>query len=383
MSQACTRREYFARSAGALAAGLSAAMTPLRSQIASKKGPHDYLIVEGHRDIWEFNDRFRLTRQAKTSPLKDHLLPRFLDGGLDVVVMPAGGDSVDERGDDPRLLEGSLRVVDMLLWEIEKTNGVVSVIRTKADLPTKPERTRMRIFLDLEGGASIQYQEPEPEFHPDRRLAMLRNFFRLGVRGMQLTHNGRNMLGVGIGEGKIGHPLSEFGVEVVHEMNRMGMLIGVSHLSAAGIEQVVKLTKHPIVSTHTNLQAFLKPVNPRQHSDEEVKQIASTGGVVGMRYIASQTTYELLADQIEHVVKIAGENHAAIGWLGHDVDHPYTGELPELPGSRKGAGVEGQTMFQHWSSFIELLAKRGFRDEQIAKFIGGNFLRVMREVLPA
>ena len=232
-----------------------------------------------------------------------------------MVVIPAGGDSVDERGDNPRLLEGSLRVLDMLLLEVERTNGVVSIIRTKADPPTKPDRNRVKFFLDIEGGASIQYDEPEPEFHRDRRLAMLRHFFRLGCRGMQMTHNGRNMLGVGIGEGKVGHPMSEFGVEVVHEMNRLGMVIGVSHLSSAGVAHIAKLSKHPIVSTHQNLQAFLKAENPLHLSDEEVKQIASTGGVVGMRYIKGQAGYELLADEIAYIVKLVGEDHAAIGWL--------------------------------------------------------------------
>ena len=383
MRHRSTRRECLAAWLGAWTAGLLPETTRARAQAPANKGPYDYLIVEGHRDIWEFNDRFRLTRRAQTSPLKDHLLPRLLEGGLDVVIMPAGGDSVAERGDDPRLLEGSLRVVDMLLSEMEKTNGVVSLIQTKADLPAKPDRTKLSIFLDLEGGASIQYQEPEPEFHPDRKLAMLRNFFRLGVRGMQLTHNGRNMLGVGIAEGKAGHPLSEFGVEVVREMNRLGMLIGVSHLSAKGIEHAVQLSSQPIVSTHTNLQAFLKPANPRQHSDEEVRQIASTGGVAGMRYIEGETSYDLLADEIEYIVKLVGEDHVGVGWLGHDVGHPHTGELPELANGRQGTGVEGETMYEHWNKFIGLLGKRGFNEQQIAKFVGGNFLRVMREVLPA
>ena len=384
MSHTSTRRDFLFQYSGALAAGMAVASAPLRAQTgSSEKGPYGYLIVEGHRDIWEFNDRVRLSPRAKTSALKDHLLPRLLEGGVGVVVIPAGGDSVDERGDDPRLLEGSLRVLDMLLLEVERTNGVVSIIRTKADLPTKPDRNRVKFFLDIEGGASIQYDEPEPEFHRDRRLAMLRHFFRLGCRGMQMTHNGRNMLGVGIGEGKVGHPMSEFGVEVVHEMNRLGMLIGVSHLSSAGVAHIAKLSKHPIVSTHQNLQAFLKAENPLHLSDEEVKQIASTGGVVGMRYIKGQAGYELLADEIAYIVKLVGEDHAAIGWLGHDVGSTRaTGDLPELPNARKGTGVEGETMFQHWTTFIDLLHKRGFNEEQIAKFIGGNFLRVMKQVLP-
>jgi membrane dipeptidase len=360
---------------------MSTAAFPRCARAASVKGPHDYLIVEGHRDIWEFNDRFRLTPRAKTAPLRDHLLPRLLEGGLDVVIIPAGGDSVAERGGEPRLLEGSLRVVDMLLTEIEKTNGVVSIIKTKSDVPTQPERGRVRIFLDLEGGASIQYQEPEPEFHPDRRLAMLRNFFRLGVRGLQLTHNGRNMLGVGIAEGKVGTPLSEFGVEVVREMNRLGMMVGVSHLSAAGIDHVTKITTKPVVSTHTNLQRFIN--TPRQHSDREVKAIASTGGIVGVRYIAGQTDYEFLADEIDYMVQLVGVEHVGVGWLGHDVGHPRTGMLPELPDAPKFSGVEGETMFQHWSRFIGILNQRGYSEQQMALILGGNYLRIWRDILPA
>ena len=266
MSSQSTRRSFLLQSSGALAVGMGAGLSPLTAQTgagqgaaAGGKGPYDFVIVEGHRDIWEFNDRVRLSPRAKTFTLKDHLLPRLLEGGVTMTIIPAGGDSVDERGDDPRLLEGSLRVVDMLLMEIEKTNGAAVLVRTKADLPTKPDRTKVRIFLDIEGGASIQVQEPEPEFHPDRKLAMLRHFFRLGVRGMQLTHDGRNMLGVGTGEPQPGHPLSEFGVEVVREMNRLGMVVGVSHLSSAGIAHVCKLTTQPILSTHPT---YARPAIP-------------------------------------------------------------------------------------------------------------------------
>jgi membrane dipeptidase len=277
-------------------------------------------------------------------------------------------------------LEGSLRVVDMLLTEIEKTDGAVSIIRTTADLPTRPDRNHVRVFLDLEGGSPIQYQEPEPEFHPERRLAMLRNFFRLGVRGMQLTHNGRNMLGVGIAEGKVGSRLSEFGVEVVREMNRLGMMVGVSHLSAAGIDHATKISTKPVVSTHTNIQRFIN--TPRQHSDDEVKAIASTGGIVGVRYIAGETEYGLLADEIDYLVRLVGAEHVGIGWLGHDIGHPRPGMVPARTNAPKPSGTEGETMFQHWHRLIGVLEKRGYSEQQIALFLGGNFLRIWKDILP-
>lgn len=375
MARQLTRRSFIAGTgalAGRAAVGSGTARQP-------RIGPHQFIIVEGHRDIWEFNDRFALREDSQNSPLRDFLLPRLLEGGVDVVVVPAGGDSVPQRAGSERPLEGSLRVVDMLHSEIEKTGGQASIIRTSGDLPTSPGRNHLRFFLDLEGGASIEI-DPEPDYHPDRRLALLRNFFRLGVRGMQLTHHGRNQLGDGFWEGKLSGRLSRFGVEVVQEMNRLGMMIGVSHLSANGIFHVAEITEKPIASTHTNLQKFID--TPRQHSDEEVKAIASTGGLVGIRYIEGRTSYQLLADEIDYMIDLVGVEHVAVGWLGHDEGHPSVGHVPGFTRAPAPSGVEDQTMFDHWSRFISILEQRGYRENQIGLILGGNFLRIWKEILP-
>jgi membrane dipeptidase len=372
-----TRRRFLERSV-TLATGATCLPAAALAQRPARV-PHDFIIVEGHRDIWEFNDRFKLRDKAQHSPLRDFLVPRLIEGGVSVVIMPAGGDSVDERGGVTNLLEGSLRVLDMLLVEIEKTNGAATLIRSKGDIPTEPNKGTVQIFLDLEGGGSIQI-DPEPEYHPDRRLALLRQFFRLGVRGMQLTHNGRNMLADGIEGGKMGTRLSKFGVEVVGEMNRLGMIIGVSHLSANAVLHVAEITKHPIISSHQNINPFLK--SPLELTAEEVKAIASTGGVVGLRYIEGQTPYKLLVDECEHLAKTIGVEHIGIGWLGHDKGHPYSGYVPGATKSgRPLSEIEGQTMYEHWATFMRMLAERGFTDKSIGMIVGGNFLRVMRAVL--
>ena len=372
-----TRRHFLARSV-TLATG--AACLPAVALVQRPtRVPHDFIIVEGHRDIWEFNDRFKLRDKGQHSPLRDFLVPRLIEGGVSVVIMPAGGDSVDERGGVTNLLEGSLRVLDMLLVEIEKTNGAATLIRSKGDIPSKPNKGKVQIFLDLEGGGSIQI-DPEPDYHPDRRLALLRQFFRLGVRGMQLTHNGRNMLADGIEGGKMGTRLSRFGVEVVAEMNRLGMIIGVSHLSANAVLHVAEITKHPIISSHQNINPFLK--SPLELTAEEVKAIASTGGVVGLRYIEGQTPYKLLVDECEHLAKTIGVQHIGIGWLGHDKGHPYSGYVPGATKSgRPLSEIEAQTMYEHWATFMGMLAERGFTDKDIGMIVGGNFLRVMAAVL--
>ena len=156
---------------------------------------------------------------------------------------------------------------------------------------------------------------------------------------MQLTHHARNQLADGFWEGKMAGRLSRFGVEVVQEMNRLGMMIGVSHLSANGIYHTAEISKHPIVSTHTNPQKFIN--TPRQHMDEEIKAIAATGGLVGIRYIERRTSYEMLVDEIEYMANMVGVKHVGVGWLGHDVGHPAVGYVPgfskEPPPGAEGA----------------------------------------------
>ncbi|MFC2124901.1 dipeptidase [Bacteroidota bacterium] len=381
MQSIINRREFLSKSGVAMAGISLGCKFQINNQIVSEKnkGPHDFIIVEGHRDIWEFNDRFSIRKKSQNSPLKDYLLPRLIEGGIDIVIIPAGGDSVPERGGSDQLLEGSLRVVDMLLSEIDKTGGKVSIIKSKKDIPTSPLNDQVRIFLDLEGGGSIQI-EPEPGYLSDRRMAMLRNFFRLGVRGMQLTHQGRNQLGDGVAEGKMAGKLSKFGVEVVEEMNRIGMMIGVSHLSANGIFHVAEISSKPIASTHTNLQKFINTA--RQHSDEEIKAIASTNGVIGIRYIAGETSYQLLADEIDYISELVGIEHAGVGWLGHDIGHPEVGYVPDYSPEKKFTGTEAETMYEHWEKFIGVLINRGYSEDQLAMILGGNFIRIWKEVLP-
>jgi len=375
-----TRREFLSRTTGLAGAAAATCLAPHDVFGAPVKNPNDFIIVEGHRDIWEFNGRFALKDKGQWSPLRDFIGPRLIDGGYSVVIMPCGGDSIDERGARDPLFEGSMRVLDMLLTEVEKTDGKVSIIRTKSDVPEKPNRGKVQLFLDMEGGASISDPEPEPGYNPERRMALLRQFFRLGMRGLQLTHNGRNMLGQGIAEGKMGSRLSEFGVAVVKEMNCLGMMVGVSHLSANGLLHAAEISTKPIVSTHQNVNPFLK--TPLELIDEEIKAVAKTGGIVGIRYIAEETSYKLLVDEVEYLAKNIGVEHIGVGWLGHDVGNPDPHYIPGYSKGKTFSGVEAETMRRHWENFMGMLSERGFKDEEIALIVGGNYIRIWKQILP-
>ena len=185
----------------------------------------------------------------------------------------------------------------------------------------------MQFFLDIEGGGAIQSNQPEPGFVSERSLALLRQFFRLGVRGMQLTHNGRNQLGDGRGIDKMGSKLTPFGVAVIREMNRLGMMVGVSHLSANAVYQAAEISTTPIVSTHQNLERYVKSNPLVEIMDEEAKAIAKTGGIVGVRYIPKAATYKLLVEELEYLAKLIGPDHLGVGWLGHDKANPNSHDI--------------------------------------------------------
>ena len=292
MSGNSTRRDFLSRAGSLAAAGAIAASLPERpARAAISKGPRDFVIVEGHRDMWELSARTRLPGADNHTPITTHLLPRMVEAGITVCIAPAGGgDSLDERDGTDDLLEGGMRVLDLYLTEIERSEGVAAIVRTKADIPTGPTPGKVKFFIDMEGTGAIQTNMPEPTFPAERRLALVRQFFRLGVRGMQLTHNGRNQVGDGRGIDVKGSRLTPFGVAVVQEMNRLGMMVGVSHLSTNGLIHAAEISKTPLVSTHQNLVSYTKSNPQVEITGDEAKIIAKTGGIVGIRYHSNTLT---------------------------------------------------------------------------------------------
>lgn len=304
------------------------------------------------------------------------MLQRYIDGGMNVIVMPVGGTAPVMRRGSHKVLEGSMQTLDMIYRQIERCGDRAAVILSREDIPTEPDRNKVWFFLDMEGAEPIQI-DPESGFHRDMRMALVRNFYRMGVRGIQLTHNERNYLADGIEmEGRGAGRLTPFGIEVIHEMNRLGMMVGVSHLSDTSLFHAADVTTAPLVSTHTNVNPFVD--TPRQHSEQEVRAIAGTGGLIGLRYILAggvHTPYSLLVDQIDFLADLVGIEHTGIGWLGHDVGDPRGGAHPgHTP-------TELQSFYEHWDTFIQLLSSRGYSDEEIGLVVGGNFLRVWREIL--
>src|SRR5689334_4649262 len=137
MSIKSTRRQFLSRGSILLGSGLVAGALP-EAGAATSKGPGDFIVVEGHRDIWEQSGRTRLKDPEQHWPLANYIVPRLIESGVSVVIMPAGGDSLDERDEQEELLEGSMRVLDLILSDVARAGDKSSIIRTKADVPSKP-----------------------------------------------------------------------------------------------------------------------------------------------------------------------------------------------------------------------------------------------------
>jgi membrane dipeptidase len=227
-------------------------------------------------------------------------------------------------------------------------------------------------------------------------------FANLGVRVIQLTYNVRNQLGDGsmVPENK---GLTEFGREVVHELNRNRVLVDLSHSGENICLDAVAVSDGPIIISHTGCRALADL--PRNKTDKELRLVAEKGGYVGMYFmpflaIGRQPMADDLIAHIDHAVQVCGEDHVGIGTDGTvpDIDNmPQFLETfrKEVEMRRKtGIGASGErgdiVKFlpdlngpQKFHKLADLLSRRGYSEARIEKIMGGNFLRVAEHVWQA
>ena len=217
------------------------------------------------------------------------------------------------------------------------------------------------IFIGMENGSPIH-----------KSLPLLRMYYRMGVRYLTLTHNGDNEIADSAAEGKRWHGLSPFGREVVAEMNRLGMIVDIAHVSDETFYDVIGCTKAPIVSTHSCCRALAS--HRRNMTDDMLRSLADNGGVMQVNfypaflsdsYETTMPTVSDIADHIDHAVKVAGIEHVGIGtdFDGIEITPIGMEDISKLP------------------RIFDELTIRGYSNDQIEKIAGGNFLRVFNDVI--
>jgi membrane dipeptidase len=226
----------------------------------------------------------------------------------------------------------------------------------------------------------------------DQQIDLLQVFHSMGLRILQLTYNTRNFVGDGCLE-KANAGLSNFGLELVEEMNRLGVLVDLSHCGERTTMEAIERSREPVVFSHAGVDAVFS--HPRNKSDAEIKAMAEKGGVIGISpYIVFLTdwtsgprpTIDLMLDQIDYASKLVGSDHIGIGSDVNDRNETrrawYIKEFPERLGKTyRGDYPEGfEHSIAYFPNITRGLVARGYSDKEIINILGGNFLRVFREV---
>jgi membrane dipeptidase len=252
----------------------------------------------------------------------------------------------------------ALQIIDRFYQELEKNNNDMMLCCNYNDIQQAINESKIAAVLSIEGGEALQGE-----------LSSLRMFYKLGVRSICLTWNHRNEIADGVSDRSSGGGLTPFGKKVVEEMNSLGMLIDVSHISEKGFWDVLELTRSPIIASHSNSQSICSHV--RNLTDEQIKAIGKNGGVMGINFYpaflndSKKASVTDIVNHIEHMASLVGCDYIGIG-----ADFDGVEALPE--------GING---LQDVEKVINTLLKLNYSQEWVEKITGLNFLRVIKSVL--
>ncbi|HEY4422889.1 MAG TPA: dipeptidase [Pyrinomonadaceae bacterium] len=356
------------------------------------------IVVDTHNDVTTpmTNDDFDLSGEPP-APYKTNI-ERMKKGGLtaeffSLYVKPW---YVEHGGSARRTLD----MIDSVYRAVERHPRDLMIATSVADIRRAKRTGKIAALMGIEGGHAIEDSLPT-----------LREFYRLGVRYMTLTWNNTNNWADANRPPKKHNGLSDFGKEVVREMNRLGMLVDISHVSDDTMNDVLDVSSAPVIASHSSARALSNV--PRNIPDDVLKRIAKNGGVVQVNFysvfvdektVAPQSAerdkrlksqqdaidekykddperraeesdkleaanplpplpISKLIDHIDHIVKVAGIDHVGIG-----ADFDGANDMPE--------GAQDVSMLPNIT--YELL-KRGYSEADIRKVLGENLLRVMAE----
>ncbi len=384
------------------------ALTQPRSPAADAKKPNrgtvtvsdearriqaEAILVDGHNDLpWEMRKKgdssFVNLDISRPQPRLMTDIPRLRAGGVGAQFWSVWVPAESEK--DHTAVTKTLEQIDVVHRMIRQYPNDLELALNVADIYRIHKEGKIASLIGIEGGYSI-----------DKSLGVLRMMYALGVRYMTLTHSASLDWADSATDEPKAHGLSKFGEQVVREMNRLGMLVDISHVSAETMRAVLKVTRAPVIASHSS--AFALANHPRNVPDDVLKLVAKNGGVIMVNFYPSfllpegARQYELgkelkkqypneseyrtalrqwekqnplppatvhhVVDHIEHIIQVAGIDHVG---LGSDFDG-----IPRVPQQLEDVSK--------YPVITQVLLDRGYKKEQILKVLGGNLLRAMRQ----
>jgi membrane dipeptidase len=320
----------------------------------------------------------RLHEDAIVWVMHDHVpvaedLERMRGGGVTGKMINIGvdveiGPNVWESGEQ---LEGwakkTLIGLDEVLRDLEESGGQAMIVTSAAQIEAAKRNGKIGIMLGVEGGKLLEGD-----------LALLRMFYGKGLRELQLSWAVPNQLKTEAG-------LTPFGRDVVREMNRLGMLIDLTHLPPTAFDEVIDLSTHPVIVSHGSALGVSNDL-----TDAQLRGLASTGGMIGIHFYITymgkrqpdgsysvDITVADVVDHIDYVRDLVGIDHVGIG-----ADFfPTQGPWAEMQHAQGAYNLKWAIDGMHQMPLItEEMLHRRYSEEEIRKVLGLNFLRVCREV---
>ncbi len=333
-------------------------------------------LIDGHNDIpWTFREK--ADRDLSKMDLRQRQpqlhtdIPRLRQGGV-------GGQFwsvyVPVTMQGPEAVQATMEQIDFVYQMMDRYPDTFELARTAADIERIFKAGKIASLIGMEGGHSI-----------DNSLATLRMFYKLGARYMTLTHSSNTAWADSATDQPKNGGLTPFGEGVVREMNWLGMMVDLSHVSPETMSDALQVTQAPVIFSHSSARAVND--HPRNVPDSILAKIPANGGVVMVNFVPGFISKEVreyealpasqrqnqpvprasmaqVADHIDHIRKVAGIN--SIG-LGSDFDGITT--VPQ--------NLEDVSKFPLLTA--ELL-RRGYSKDDLRKILGQNVLRVMRQI---
>jgi len=389
--------------AAALVVGASAACAaaqetaPDDALVRARTLLEEHILIDGHNDLpWAI-------REQETAPMdvEAYDLRRTAPGNTDLERLRAGGLGgqfwsvyIPGELDFADYARVQLEQIDIARRVIERYPEDLALALTAEDVERAFATGRIASLLGMEGGHAIQ-----------NSLGVLRAYYDLGVRYMTLTHNVTLDWADSTNDARRHGGLTRFGEEVVREMNRLGMLVDLSHTSVETMDDALLVSEAPVIFSHSSARAVCDV--PRNVPDEILRRLPGNGGVVMVTFVSVFVSQELasaraplqaeferraagvadekervaiqeqifggrslpdatlaqVADHVEHIRRVAGVDHVGIG-------SDFDGAGPYLP-----TGLEDVSRYPYL--FAELI-RRGWSDADLEKLAGANVLRALR-----
>ncbi|WP_428115277.1 dipeptidase [Candidatus Poriferisodalis sp.] len=257
-------------------------------------------IADAHNDL--LLACMHRKERGVADPFGDDWLPGLRVGGVVFQVLPI---FTEEQFVGEAALRRTLEIIALAHEIADLHRADVAIVEHGSDIDPVIDSGRIALLLALEGAEPI-----------GSSLAMFETMSRLGVRLASLTWNRRTMLADGTAEAGTGSRLSSLGIEAVAEMERLQMVLDVSHLSDAGVQHIAEVAVAPFVATHSSCRALCR--HARNLTDVQIRTVAGSGGFVGINAFGpfvSETapTLDDFIDHIAHAARVAGDDHVGIG----------------------------------------------------------------------